>query len=156
VKIPAVQANTPFARLYAVWLFLATLLVAAPLRAQQLAAAGHLPALTRVADIRRLTADEANRGYPVRLQAVVTYFAAHNPNLLPGERYSQLPAPDMFIQDSTAGIFVNVPRAGRRIPAGRGSATGWSVGRLWRRGYTGPPSRGVLVVIHGPPCLCRA
>ena len=107
-----VQADSPSARLSAAWLLLVALPMAAPLRAQQLAVTGHLPALTRIADIRRLTADEANRGYPVRLRAVITYFAPPNPDLLPGERYSLFRAPDMFIQDSTAGIFVNLPRGG--------------------------------------------
>jgi len=36
---------------------------------------------------------------------------------------------------SPAGLSSN--RAGRRIPAERGSATGWSVGRWWKRGRRG-------------------
>src|SRR6185295_1881533 len=36
------------------------------------AEAGDLPILTRVEEVRRLTMEEANRGYPVRLDAVVT------------------------------------------------------------------------------------
>jgi diguanylate cyclase (GGDEF)-like protein/PAS domain S-box-containing protein len=115
--MPLLPANIPFAR--AVWLFLVVLPIAAPLRAQQLIGTGHLPVLTRVADIRRLNADEANRGYPIRLRAVVTYFAPPNPNLLPGERYSLFRAPDMFIQDSSAGIFVNVPREGPSAQPGQ-------------------------------------
>lgn len=111
--------GTSSARLCAAWLFLVTLPIAAPLRAQQLTATGHLPTLTRIADIRRLTDNEANRGYPVRLQAVVTYFAAANPYLLPGERYSLFRVPDMFVQDATAGIFVSVPRGGASVQPGQ-------------------------------------
>ncbi len=51
------------------------------------------PVLTRVAQIRQLSREEAARGYPVRLQAVVTYC----------DREAGI----LFIQDSTAGIFVD-------------------------------------------------
>jgi PAS domain S-box-containing protein len=55
--------------------------------------------LTRIADVRRLTAQEAERHIPVRLRGVVTFF--HEP------LYSR------FIQDDTAGIYLetstNVP-----------------------------------------------
>ncbi len=82
-------------------------------------AGSSLPTLTRAEDLRRLTPEEANRGYPVRLRAVVTYFGPHDPNLLPGERYSTLPAPDMFVQDSSAGIFVNIPRDAPAVRPGQ-------------------------------------
>src|SRR5579884_170950 len=49
--------------------------------------------LTTVAQIRSLSHDEANRGYPVRLTAVVTY---DHPS-----------TGDMFVQDRTGGIFLN-------------------------------------------------
>ena len=56
-----------------------------------------LPLLTRVEQIRNLSNDEANLGYPIRVRAVVTYFnSAEN---------------DLFIQDSTAGIWVNIGTA---------------------------------------------
>ena len=51
-----------------------------------------LPVLTRVAQIRRLTADQARLGYSVELRGVITYNA-----------------PEWgatFLQDSTAGIYV--------------------------------------------------
>ena len=51
------------------------------------------PALTHAAQIRDLSVDEAARGYPVHLRAVVTYFE---------------PGTDLFVQDSTAGIWVDV------------------------------------------------
>ena len=53
----------------------------------------HLPTLTTAEKIRELTADQANRGYPVRLRAVVTYI--------------DLEVGDFFAQDSSAGIYVN-------------------------------------------------
>jgi len=56
-------------------------------------AQGHLPVLTQALQIRRLTVAEAGRGYPVRLRGVVTYY--------------NWDASDLFIQDSTAGIWVN-------------------------------------------------
>ena len=52
-----------------------------------------LPTLTTAAQVRELTPEQANRGYPVRLQAVVTYV--------------DLAVGDFFAQDATAGIYVN-------------------------------------------------
>src|SRR5207244_5175374 len=51
-----------------------------------------LPLLTRAEQVRQLSADQAERGYPVRLRGVVTYFDAQSP--------------DLFIQNSTAGTWV--------------------------------------------------
>src|SRR5438477_2078138 len=51
----------------------------------------NLPTLTHAEEVRRLTPDEAAKGYPVRLRGVVTMDA---------------PAPDFFVQDKTAGIYV--------------------------------------------------
>ena len=50
-----------------------------------------LPLLTHADQIRGLTPEEASRGYPVRLRGVIT---------------NNVPAPDFFVQDSTAGIYV--------------------------------------------------
>jgi len=50
--------------------------------------------LTEASQVRGLTVEQAQLGYRVRLHAVVTYF---NPS-----------EGDMFVQDSTAGIWVNV------------------------------------------------
>jgi PAS domain S-box-containing protein len=55
-----------------------------------------LPLLTTAEQVRDLTPDEANRGYPVRLRAVVTYFDRFDPA-----------SEDFFVQDATAGIYVN-------------------------------------------------
>jgi hypothetical protein len=52
---------------------------------------GELPTLTKIAQIRALSIEEAGRGYPVRLRAVVTY---HN-----SYRYC-------FAQDETGPIYV--------------------------------------------------
>src|ERR1700677_4979903 len=48
------------------------------------------PLLTHVNQIRRLTPDQARKGFPVRLSAVVMYFDALN----------------MFVHDATGGIWV--------------------------------------------------
>src|SRR6478609_5682789 len=50
-----------------------------------------LPALTHVDQIRQLSPEEASLGYPVLVRGVITMDA---------------PAPDFFVQDSTAGIYV--------------------------------------------------
>jgi signal transduction histidine kinase len=50
-----------------------------------------LPTLTHASQIRGLSPDEASRGYPVLIRGVITMDA---------------PAPDFFIQDATAGIYV--------------------------------------------------
>lgn len=60
-----------------------------------------LPTLTRVEQIRQLTLEQAQLGYPVHLRAVVTYYDPRG--LVPDEPSS----PNLFIQDSTAGIFVD-------------------------------------------------
>jgi PAS domain S-box-containing protein len=76
-------------------LFLSCLGCVAPLRAAQLPPQkSGLPLLTRVEQIRNLTPDEANLGYPILVRAVVTYFN-------PAEN-------DLFVQDSTAGIWVDI------------------------------------------------
>ena len=53
-----------------------------------------LPVLTRVEQVRNLTAAAAQRGYPVHVRAVVTYFDPQEP--------------DLFVQDSSAGIWVDL------------------------------------------------
>ncbi len=52
-----------------------------------------LPTLTQVAEIRKLKITEARQGFPVRLRGVVTYFDTIGP--------------DMFFQDSSAGIWIH-------------------------------------------------
>src|SRR5579864_5491428 len=50
-----------------------------------------LPTLTHADQIRRLSPDQAALGYPVLVRGVITMDA---------------PAPDFFVQDATAGIYV--------------------------------------------------
>jgi signal transduction histidine kinase len=49
-----------------------------------------LPTLTGAEQVRRLTPEEAAKGYPVHIRGVITMDA---------------PAPDFFVQDKTAGIY---------------------------------------------------
>jgi PAS domain S-box-containing protein len=85
------------------WFFFLSLLLsglacASALRAGQVPQQkSSLPLLTRVEQIRNLSNDEANLGYPILVRAVVTYFN-------PAEN-------DLFIQDSTAGIWVDIGTA---------------------------------------------
>jgi signal transduction histidine kinase/CheY-like chemotaxis protein len=51
-----------------------------------------LPTLTSSTAVRSLTPQEARRGYPIHLRAVVTYFDPITP--------------DMFVQDATGGIYI--------------------------------------------------
>jgi PAS domain S-box-containing protein len=79
-------------------LLLSGLACASALRAGQVPQQkSSLPLLTRVEQIRNLSNDEANLGYPILVRAVVTYFN-------PAEN-------DLFIQDPTAGIWVNIGTA---------------------------------------------
>lgn len=59
-----------------------------------------LPILTSSAAVRSLTPQEARRGYPIHLRAVVTYFDPITP--------------DLFVQDATGGIYIgwtaNLPK----------------------------------------------
>jgi PAS domain S-box-containing protein len=52
-----------------------------------------LPILKTIREVRELPSEKARLGYPIRLRAVVTY--------------ANRPGGDLFVQDSTAGIFVN-------------------------------------------------
>ena len=69
------------------------------------ARAAGLPVLTQAAQIRKLTPEEARRGYPVHLRAVVTYFDADGQ--------------DLFVQDSTAGVWVDVRKIHASLRAGQ-------------------------------------
>jgi PAS domain S-box-containing protein len=63
-----------------------------------------LPTLTTAEQIRELSPDRAVRRYPVRIRAVVTYC---DPTNL-----------DYYVQDSTAGIYVNEPQGKFHFSAG--------------------------------------
>ena len=64
-----------------------------------------LQVLTRVDQIRNLTPDEANLGYPVHLRAVVTYYG--------GTGF------EFFVHDTTGGVYINDPDADFRVQAGQ-------------------------------------
>jgi|HubBroStandDraft_1064217.scaffolds.fasta_scaffold00404_6 PAS domain S-box-containing protein len=78
-----------------------------------------LPVLTHISQIRQLTADQAARGYPVRVRAVVTYYSPIGPNFLGRDAYMGAATPDVFVQDATAGIWVNVPKEAPALRAGQ-------------------------------------
>ncbi len=61
------------------------------------------PVLTQAADIRQLTFDKAKQGYPVHVRAVVTYYD---------------PKSDLFVQDSSAGIWVEMGGATAALKIG--------------------------------------
>ncbi len=69
-----------------------------------LAQSAGLPVLTRIADIRRLSAADANRNHPVHLHAVVTYFDIE---------------PNLFIQDATGGNWVSLPAGSPALVPGQ-------------------------------------
>ena len=52
-----------------------------------------LPVLTRIEQIRKLTPEQAQQGYPVRLRAVVTFYGG--------------PGWEFFVHDPTGGIYLN-------------------------------------------------
>ncbi|MFB3920848.1 MAG: PAS domain S-box protein [Terriglobia bacterium] len=78
------------------FLAFSALIVADGLPGQEVAASVNLPTLTSAAQVRTLTREKAALGYPVRLRAVVTFYHSDS---VEGE--------DLFIQDSTAGIWVD-------------------------------------------------
>ena len=55
-----------------------------------------LPPLTTVKQILQLSRSEAVKNYPIRLRAVVTYYFGGAP-------------PDLFLHDSTGGVWVDLP-----------------------------------------------
>src|SRR5260370_15874954 len=64
---------------------------------RQSSQSGKFPVLTAVQQVRNLAADDAERGYPVRLHGVVTYYDPDSNTLI--------------LQDSTAGILVDTSQA---------------------------------------------
>ncbi len=76
-----------------------------------------LPTLTRLEQVRKLSAEDANRGYPVHIRAVVTYYDASEPSL-DGSSIPNSTTPTMFVQDSSAGIYINLPAGTPAAKAG--------------------------------------
>jgi PAS domain S-box-containing protein len=58
--------------------------------------------ITTAVQIRKMTVQEAQKNYAVRLRGVVTYYDADEP--------------DLFVQDSTNGIWVNLEKAKPNVP----------------------------------------
>ena len=75
--------------------------------------------LTRIAQIRQLTAAQAARGYPVRVRAVVTYYSPSGPSFLGRDAFMNGETPDLFVEDATAGIWVNLPKGAPPLRAGQ-------------------------------------
>src|SRR5579863_8563415 len=84
--------------------FVLMALAATGIRAQG-SASSSLPTLTTAEQIRKLSPDEAVRRYPVRIRAVVTYWDPANV--------------DYYVQDSTAGIYINEPDGKFRFSPGQ-------------------------------------
>jgi len=79
-----------------------------------------LPLLRTAEEVRQLTAVEAKRNYPVRLQGVLTFYDERTP----GKSFR-------FLQDDTAGIYIYPPA----------NVAGAAVGqRVEAEGHTGPGS----------------
>ena len=92
-----------------------------------------LPTLTTAAQVRELTLEQANRGYPVRLRAVVTYIEQCSqamdvpPSAVPRWQVPGLPGADVGRQRSVAGELLKPVTSGglafthqlspRRLPA---------------------------------------
>ncbi len=85
---------------------------------QAVKAAG-LPVLTEVSQIRQLTPAQVSRGYAVHITAVVTYYWPSGPNFLGRDTYMSSDTPDLFVQDATAGIWVNVPKGAPPLQVGQ-------------------------------------
>jgi len=64
-----------------------------------------LSSLTTVQQIRELSRSDAAKNHPVRLRAVVTYYWGGTP-------------PDLFLHDSTGGIWVNLPAGAPALHTG--------------------------------------
>ena len=109
--------RTSRARAAALW---ASIACAAGVRAQQASNTGAgLPVLTHLAQIRQLTPQQAARGYPVRIRAVVTYYSTDGPDFQGRDTYMGAATPDLFVQDATAGIYVNTPKTAPPLRAGQ-------------------------------------
>jgi signal transduction histidine kinase len=70
-------------------LLVGIILLASAARAAETARA--LPTLTHASQVRSLSSEQAAQGYPVHIRGVIT---------------GDVPSPDLFVQDATAGIYV--------------------------------------------------
>src|SRR5262249_51801659 len=84
---------------------------------------GHLPLLSTVAEVHRLSGEQAKLGYPVHLSGVVTYY--------------DVPGKFLFFQDATAGVFIFPPKQDVQLKAGQ---------RVELDGLTGPGDFAPVIV----------
>src|SRR5205085_10910182 len=84
------QTERATLRLAPILQFLTIAVVLAHVAAAQ-SAPKTLSSLTRADQVRQLSPEEAARGYPVHIRGVIT---------------DDVPAPDFFVQDESAGIYV--------------------------------------------------
>ena len=102
----------------AIWL--TSILCAAAAAYGQPAKTGvNLPVLTQISEIRRLTRDQSALGYPVRVRAVVTFYSPSGLDFLGRDTFMGSDIPGLFVQDSTAGIFVNLPKGAPPLRLGQ-------------------------------------
>jgi PAS domain S-box-containing protein len=66
---------------------------------------GNLPVLTKAEDVRSLTLSRAVRGYPVRIQGIITYADADGPML--------------FVQDESSGIQIELDQQNHALKPGQ-------------------------------------
>ena len=85
------RVGAPIAEVLSLIVVLVVGVVSVGARVQSPPPAKPLPTLTHVDQIRRLSPESASLGYPVLVRGVITMDA---------------PAPDFFVQDPTAGIYV--------------------------------------------------
>lgn len=69
------------------------------------AAAQDLPVIRRVVDLRHLTPDQSKRGYPLHFRGIITYY--------------DYPHGDLFLQDSTGGVYIVPPKTPPTLQAGQ-------------------------------------
>jgi PAS domain S-box-containing protein len=100
---------------YQLWVPSASFIAKDPAAKEHSSPAEGLPLLTRVEQVLGLTAEEASRGYPVLVTGVVTYEDAE---------WCML-----FVQDATAGIYVQCRSHGFPVEVGQ---------RVEVRGVSGP------------------
>jgi signal transduction histidine kinase len=77
----------------------------------------NLPTLTRISQVRKLSPQEASRGYPVSIVGVITYF--------------DMPSYLHFVQDETSGIYFDLSRIDNLPPVHPGQ-------RVQIQGFSGP------------------
>ncbi len=77
------------------------------------------PLLTSVEQIRRLTPEQANRGYPVRIKGIVTYYDAEPDTDVAAGNSVAPPSAAVFVQDSTGGVAIDAPVQEPSLKAGQ-------------------------------------